>query len=86
MRYKRSRMQPANRTDALADVGNAAYTVREEVESLTLFGILCYEYDLVNDLFKGVDEPFYEGPSFIHEEVLLPPVCTLGFPTYENYR
>ena len=56
------------------------------VEPFALFGILCHNDNLVNDLFKGVDEPFDEGSPFVHEEVLLMPVGTQGFPTYENNR
>jgi len=78
-------MQPANRADTLADIGDAADTVQMS-EPLTLLRIFCHEDDFVNNLFKGANQPLNEGSAFIYEEVLLLPVGTPGFPTYENYR
>ncbi len=77
-------MQPTDRADTFADVGDAAYAV-QVAEPFALIGILCHEYDFVNDLVKGIDEPFDEGPVFVHEEVLLLPVGTPGFPPYEDH-
>lgn len=84
MCFQRPCMQPADRADAPADVGDATDAV-QVVEPFALPGILCHEYDFVNDLFKGIDEPFDEGPAFVHEEVLLLPVGTPGFPPYEYH-
>lgn len=60
MRCQRPCMQSADRTDALADVGNAADTV-QVAEPFTLLGILCHEYNLINDLLKRVNEPLNKG-------------------------
>jgi len=77
-------MQPADRANARPDVGNAPDIIKV-TESFALPGILCHEYDFVNDLFKSVDEPLNEGPALINEEVLLLPVGTTSFPTYEDH-
>lgn len=78
-------MQSADRTDALADVGNAADTV-QVAEPFTLLGILCHEYNLVNDLLEGVNEPLNKGPALVDEEVLFLSVGTPGLSSYENNR
>jgi hypothetical protein len=77
-------MQPADRANARPDVGNAPDIIKV-AESFALPGILCHEYDFVNDLFKGADESLNEGPALIYEEVLLLPIGTPGFPTYEDH-
>jgi len=77
-------MQPTDRTDTFADVGDAADIV-QVTEPFALIGILCHEYDFVNNLIKGIDEPIDEGPAFVHEEVFLLPVGTPGFPPYEDH-
>jgi len=78
-------VQSADRTDAPADVGNAADTV-QVAEPFALFGILRHEYDLVNDLLKGINEPLNKGPALVDKEVLLLSISTAGFPSYENNR
>jgi hypothetical protein len=82
--FQRPGMQPANRANTRADVGDAADAVQMG-ESFALLGILCYEYDFVNNLFKGADQSFDECSALINEEVLLLPVGTPGFPTYEDH-
>ena len=72
-------MQPADRADAPADVGNAADTV-QVAEPFTLLRILCHEYDLINNLLKGVNEPLNKGPALIDKEVLFLSVGTPGLP------
>jgi len=78
-------MQPADRANTRADVGDAPDIIKV-TEALALFRILCHKYYLINNLFESADEPLNEGPALINEEVLLLPVRTPGFPTYENHR